>query len=78
MKGIIKKNNYGSDSDQEENVECRAAKKIPNVSVPGEPNRYNTALARQSRTKSCKGTRSDPYIPNGEETRNERRSISKD
>lgn len=48
-RGLLKSNN--ADNSDEEGARSRRRKS--NVSVPGEPNKYNVALARQSRAESC-------------------------
>jgi len=48
-RGLLKSNN--ADNRDEEGARSRRRKS--NVSVPGEPNKYNVALARQSRAESC-------------------------
>lgn len=48
-RGLLKSNN--PDNSDEEGARSRRRKS--NVSVPGEPNKYNVALARQSRAESC-------------------------
>jgi len=48
-RGLLKSNN-ADDIDEEG---ARSRRRKSNVSVPGEPNKYNVALARQSRAESC-------------------------